>query len=111
MSAARIRTDFWVAAYIRRCEVEGVVAVLRRRGAVEAGAVMIKVDRLDGTSVLLGPAPQSEAAEDGGRSFVPVHRDATIDSAAAELRLKRETGFDPDLWIVEVEDRQGRTHL
>jgi hypothetical protein len=111
MSVARIRTDFWVSAYIRRCEVNGVVAVLRRRGAAEAGAVMIKVDRLDGTSVLLGPAPQSEAADDGGRSFVQVHRDPTVESLDAEARLKREIGFDPDLWIVEVEDRQGRTFL
>ncbi len=111
VSGARIRTDFWVSAYIRRCEVNGVVAVLRRRGAAEAGAVLIKIDRLDGTSVLLGPAPQSEAADDGGRSFVPVHRDEAIESLAAETRMTREIGFDPDLWIVEVEDRQGRSFL
>ena len=72
---------------------------------------MIKIDRLDGTSVLLGPAPQSEAADDGARSFVPVHRDAAIESTAAEARLSWETAFDPDLWIVEVEDRDGRSFL
>ena len=111
MGASRIRTDFWVSAYIRRLGVAGVVAVLRRRGAPEAGAVMIKVDRLDGTAVLFGPAPQSEAAEDGDRTFAPVHRDPQIDAFAAEEKLKREVGFDPDLWIVEVEDREGRAFL
>ena len=111
MSQPRIRTDFWVSAYIRRCEVDGVVAVLRRRGSPESGAVMVKVDRLDGTAVLLGPAPQSEAAEDGGRRFVPVHREPIIEAGAAEERLKRETDFDPDVWIVEVEDRGGRAFL
>jgi hypothetical protein len=100
-----------VSAYIRRCEVEGSVAVLRRRGAPEAGAVMIKVDRLDGTAILLGPVPQSEAGDDGTRSFLPVHRDAVIPASDAEARLKREIGFDPDLWIVEVEDREGRAFL
>ena len=108
---ARVTSDFWVSAYLRRCGVAGVVAVLRRRGAAEAGAVMIKVDRLDGTAVLLAPAPQSEAGADGGRAFIPVHREPAIDAAAAEERLKREVGFDPDLWIVEVEDREGRTFL
>ncbi|RYB06277.1 DUF1491 family protein [Lichenibacterium ramalinae] len=108
---ARVTSDFWVSAYLRRCAVAGVVAVLRRRGAAEAGAVMIKVDRLDGTSSLLGPAPQSEAGEDGERRFAPLHREDAIDSAAAEARLKRETAFDPDLWIVEVEDRAGRAFL
>ena len=107
----RLRTDFWVSAYLRRCGVEGAVAVLRRRGAAEAGAVMIKVDRLDGTATLLGPAPQSEAALDGDRRFLPVHRDDALDGAAAEARLVREVGFDPDLWIVEVEDRAGRSFL
>lgn len=111
MSAARIRTDFWVSAYLRRCGVEGVVAVLRRRGAAEAGAVMVKIDRLDGTAVLLGPTPQSEVAETGERSFAPMHREPHIEAAAVEARLKRETGFDPDLWIVEVEDREGRSFL
>lgn len=111
MSAARIRTDFWVSAYIRRLGVEGVVAVLRRRGAAEAGVVFIKVDRLDGTAVLLGPVAQSEAAEDGGRRFAPLHRDAAIDAGAAEERLAREIRFDPDLWVVEVEDRGGRAFL
>lgn len=111
MGAGRIRTDFWVAAYIRRLGVEGVVAVLGRRGAPEAGAVFIKVDRLDGTAVLLGPAPQSEAAEDGGRSFAPLHREGAIEARAADERLARELRFDPDLWVVEVEDRGGRPHL
>ena len=108
---ARLRTDFWVSAYLRRCAVEGAVAVLRRRGSAESGAVMIKIDRLDGTAILLGPAPQSEAQEDGERSFAPVHREPVIEASAAEARLGREVGFDPDLWIVEVEDRSGRTFL
>ena len=111
MSVARVTSDFWVSAYLRRCAVEGVVAVLRRRGAAEAGAVFIKVDRLDGTAVLLGPAPQSEAGDDGARGFAPLHRDPVIDGLAAEERLKREIAFDPDLWVVEVEDRAGRTFL
>jgi len=109
--SGRLRTDFWASAYIRRCGVEGVVAVLRRRGAAEAGAVMIKIDRLDGTAVLLGPAPQSEAAPDGERRFAPVHRDGSLNVDDAEGRLAREIGFDPDLWIVEVEDRAGRSFL
>ncbi|MGB6656891.1 MAG: DUF1491 family protein, partial [Methylovirgula sp.] len=48
----RIRSDFWVAAYLRRCATAGVTAVLRRRGAAEAGAIFVKVDRLDGSAAL-----------------------------------------------------------
>jgi hypothetical protein len=106
---ARLRSDFWVAAHLRRCAVEGVDAVLRRRGAEEAGAIFVKVDRLDGTASLYGPAPQlfvEEAAE--GRLFAPALTDAPVPDV--EDRLKREIRFDPDLWIVEIDDRAGR-HL
>lgn len=106
----RLRSDIWVAAYLRRCGVEGVAAVLRRRGAAEAGAILVKIDRLDGTGALFGPAPQSEVDHDA-RLFARLHKDDWIDTAALEQRLKREIAFDADLWIVEVEDRLGRSFL
>jgi hypothetical protein len=53
----RVKSSIWVAAYVRRAYVEGAFAVVRRRGADEAGAVFIKIARLDGTAELFGPAP------------------------------------------------------
>ena len=106
----RLRSDIWIAAYLRRCDVEGVTAVLRRRGAAEAGAIFVKIDRLDGVCALFGPAPQSEVAHDA-RLFARMHKEEWVDPATAEARLRREIGFDSDLWIVEVEDRMGRNFL
>ena len=103
----RLRSDIWVAAYLRRCGVEGASAVLRRRGAAEAGAIFVKVDHLNGSATLYGPAPQSIAAEAPHgveRMFARTHAGPLINSDEAEDRLKREIAFDPDLWIVEVED-------
>ena len=106
----RLRSDFWVAAHLRRCAVEGVAAVLRRRGAAEAGAIFVKLDRLDGTASLYGPAPQSFLEEGGGgRLFI-----ALLENVAPyeiEERMRRESRFDPDFWFVEIEDRQGRHFL
>lgn len=108
----RLRSDIFAAALIRRAEAQGAVAVLRRRGAAEAGALFIKLDRLDGRAAVYGPAPQSEALPDGvDRLFSKVHADDFVDPAEAEARLKREIMFDPDLWIVEIEDREGRTFV
>lgn len=107
----RLRADFWVSAYLRRCALEGASAVLRRRGAAEAGAIFVKLDRLDGAAALFGPAPQSEAQEDGQRLFVRLHDGAWIDPAEAELKIARQIKFDPDLWLVETEDRHGRPFL
>jgi hypothetical protein len=108
----RLRSDIFVAAYIRRCAVEGAPAVLRKRGSAEAGAIFIKVDRLDGTCALYGPAPQSAFAQDDlERRFVRLHPAETIPTPDAEERLAREQRFDSDLWIVEVEDRAGLSRL
>jgi hypothetical protein len=103
-----------VAAYLRRCNVEGVFAAVRRHGAEEAGAIFVKINRLDGTGALYGPAPQSafDEAQPADRLFVAlVGRDTPSAEADIETRLTKEIRFDPDLWIIEVEDRAGRNFL
>ncbi len=109
----RLKSGLWVAAYLRRCQVEGLPAVVRRRGAEEAGAVFVRVSRLDGTSDLFGPAPQSafEVAQSGGRAFSSSLASQSAPDADVEAYLARQIKFDPDLWIVEVEDRTGRNLL
>lgn len=107
----RLKADFWVAAFLRRCGVDGLVAVQRRRGAAEAGAIFVKLDCLDGRTALFGPAPPTEASEAGDRFFVRLHKDEWIDPLDAETRLKREVGFDSDIWIVEVENRAGHAPI
>jgi hypothetical protein len=110
----RLKSGIWVAAYLRRCNVEGVFAAVRRRGAEEAGAIFIKVNRLDGTGTLYGPAPQAvfDEAQPADRMFMAqVGRGPPAAEAELEARLVKEIRFDPDLWIVEVEDRAGRNFL
>ncbi len=106
---SRLRSDFWVSAYLRRCSVEGVDAALRRRGAAEAGAVFVKVDRLDGTADLYGPAPQLFVDDSGERLFSRILQG--VMPLDVEERMTRELRFDSDLWLVEVDDRAGRHFL
>jgi len=110
----RLKSGIWVSAYLRRCNVEGVFAAVRRRGAEEAGAIFIKVNRLDGTANLYGPAPQStfDDARPADRFFSAVlGGQSPVADADVEARLQREIRFDPDIWIVEIEDRAGRPFL
>jgi hypothetical protein len=108
----RLRSDIFVSALIRLAETQGAVAMLRRRGAAEAGAIFVKVDRLDGAAALYGPAPQSEQLPAGvARLFTRLHVEEWRDPLAAEERLQREIAFDPDIWIVEIEDRKGRAFV
>ena len=101
----------WVGAYIRRCQAEGAYALVRRRGSPEAGAIFVVLDRLDGTQTLFAPAPQSTVSEEPGMDRVFVAVAGVEDGAAIRERLDREARFDPDFWVVDVEDRQGRHFL
>jgi len=109
----RLKSAIWVAAYVRRCHIEGAFAAVRRRGAEEAGAIFIKLNRLDGTAELFGPAPQSAFGEahPTDRAFSRSLREQPAPESQVEQRLVREIRFDPDAWIVEVEDSAGRHFL
>jgi hypothetical protein len=108
----RLKSSIWVAAYLRRCQGEGVFGAVRRRGAEEAGAVFVKVALLDGSAMLYAPAPQT--AYDGSRPaervFAPISKEP-VPEQSVEERLAKEIRFDPDAWIVETEDRAGRHFL
>jgi hypothetical protein len=108
----RLRSNIWVAAYLRRCQIENVFAVVRRRGAEEAGAIFVKLALLDGRAVLFTPAPQS--AYDESRPSERIFAAASAEpqpEPAVEDRLSKEIRFDPDIWIVEIEDRAGKHFL
>jgi len=107
--SARLTSDFWVAAYVRRCHLAGAYALVRRRGSPEAGAIFLVIDRLDGRNDLYAPAPQAEVENARARTFERVAEG--VDGLAVEERLAREMRFDSDVWIIAVEDREGRAFL
>ena len=82
--------------------------MLRRRGAAEAGAIFIVLDKLNGEQHLFGPAPQSSSAANGERLFAHV---MTGDALTISDKLSRELRFDSDLWIIDLEDREGNPRL
>lgn len=99
----RVTTDLWVSVLLRRVQGEGGFAALLRRGFAEAGAVFIVVQTGAGDTILFGPAPQTsyDDEEDAERRFVEMLR--TADEGDIATQLERETRFDPDAWIVELE--------
>ncbi len=109
----RLKSAIWVAAYVRRCQHEGAYALVRRRGAEEAGAIFIKINRLDGTADLYGPAPQSafDEAHPTDRMFAPCVAKQPVSDADIEAYLTRQFRYDPDVWVIEVDDRAGRHFL
>ena len=104
----RLRTDIWVSALIRQAENAGALVTVAKKGAAEAGTVFLIVDGGDGTSDLYGPAPQSIFDTDRPTDRIFSQLVAASILPDLETRLSSERRFDPDLWIVEIQDRQRR---
>ena len=105
-----VKTEIWVSAYLRRCFANGLFGAVMRKGAAEAGALFVIADLLDGRVQLYGPPPGPVYGEDGERRWVALHR-APVARVEALALLERRLKYDPDLWIVDIEDRNGTALL
>ena len=90
--------------------VQGIFGAVVRKGAEEAGAVHVIVNHLDGTCHLFGPAPGASHDEAGERLWIEEVAPPKGPPDAMAL-LERRIRADPDIWIVEVEDRGGTAGL
>jgi len=100
----RLATELWVAAYMRRATVHGDPVVLARRGDATRGAVLLKLNRFErGWQVL------SQARDPAGR--LGWIAGAAAAEAEADAYIARALARDPDLWVLEVEDRAVRHPL
>jgi hypothetical protein len=100
----RLTAEFWVQAYLTRLRLQDIPAFVVAHGDNTAGAVLIKLNTLDGQAVAF---QRSFDLMTGMRTWVELSRG---DEASVDAALTRQRGFDPDLWVIEVEDRKGR-HL
>ncbi|RMA40783.1 MULTISPECIES: DUF1491 family protein [Paracoccaceae] len=100
----RLTAEFWVHAYLARLRLADIPAFVTARGDATAGTVLIKVNTLDGQAKAF---QRSFDLMTGERAWIVLAEGA---DAEVEAALARQRGYDPDLWVIEVEDRAGR-HL
>src|SRR5438132_169080 len=112
----RLKSAIWVSAYLRRRHLDGTLALVRRRGAEEAGAVFVKINLFDGTAELHGPAPQTtyevarpspgraRAAQAGDEPRCGLARESVVKLGEIEHARDRLT----DHRIEEQQDAQDR---
>ncbi|MDH2328537.1 DUF1491 family protein [Cereibacter sp. SYSU M97828] len=101
----RLTADFWVRAYLARLRLADIPAFITSKGDATAGAVLVKLATLDGKAQAF---QRSFDLMTGDRAWVVLAEGAEPEVDAA---VARQRGFDPDLWVIEIEDRQGRTLL
>lgn len=101
----RLKASFWVSAYRKRLEMNDISCFVVRHGDDSAGAVLIKLNTLDGKACVY---QRSFDLMTGERSWVVLTEG---EEPLCDQAIARQSSFDPDLWVLEVEDRQGRHML
>ncbi|MEZ8015501.1 MAG: DUF1491 family protein [Ascidiaceihabitans sp.] len=101
---AKLTSRFWVDAYLTRLRVFDIPAFVVAHGDDTGGAVLVKLSTLDGKAALF---QRSFDLMTGERSWLELTSGSNLDVDAS---IDRQKGFDPDVWVIEVEDRSGR-HL
>jgi hypothetical protein len=100
----RLTSNFWVSAYLARLRLADIPAFVLHHGDDTAGAVLVKLNTLDGRAQAFQRSFNLLSGERAWISLAEGH-EPEVDAAIA-----RQRQFDPDLWVLEVEDKQGR-HL
>lgn len=95
---------------MRKCNGQGKFCTVAAKGAAEAGAIFVIINRLDGRFHLFGPAPGPAFDDHGDRRFIEELPFPATEADVTTLLVRRRK-FDSDLWIVEVEDRDGTAGL
>jgi hypothetical protein len=106
VTVPRLKAGIFVRALIRRAEVSGASAYVLKKGIEESGAIILKIARPDGTSLVLSQARRGE-----GELVWVKPLGGSTDEEAARIWFDKQMKFDPDLWIVEIEDRKGQTFV
>ena len=100
----RLTAEIWVSAYLTRLRLVEIPAFVVKRGDNTAGAVLVKLNTLDGKACCF---QRSFDLMTGDRKWVVL---VEGDEALVDQSVTKQRGFDPDLWVIEVEDKQGH-HL
>ena len=100
-----LNSDLWVGALIRRAQIEGASATVVRRGDARAGTAIVKAYN---TSTREARLFTEAFGSDGDRLWI---QPVTGSESELDAYVERQIGYDPDIWVVEIEDRQGRHFL
>jgi len=103
MADERIPTHIWVEAELRRCSAAGTPAIVVHKGERMGGAVMLKTFQPG-----VGCRLMSQMRDlDGRLAWYPAHKEEVIPEPDADERIRRAVDRDPDLWVIEIETRDG----
>ena len=103
MTEDRIPTELWVTAHMRQCMTKGIPVTISHKGEASGGTVMVKIFIAGQGCKLLNQTRDM----DGKMGWMDVFDGEIVEERKADDYIRRTTQRDPDVWVIEVEDKSG----
>jgi hypothetical protein len=103
----RLKSEVRVQAWLRRAAGFGLMATVARKGEPESGTVLLKIMRLPVGCEVYSPM----TGPDGQPAWLSAFPKGPVKEAEADAYLQRQTKYDPDMWVLEIEDPKGQFAL
>lgn len=100
----RLPTELWVGAHLRALHARNIPVYVVRKGALASGTVMLKIVMPGKTCKLLNQSRDI----DGNMGWMDMFDGEIVDEAKADAYIQRSMSRDPDLWVIEIEDKSGQ---
>lgn len=102
---SQLKTSLWVSALLRRAQVAGASGFVMAKGDPDAGIALVKISTLDGLAMAYFPERNYETGERIWRAT------DLMPEREVDAQILARAGGDPDVWRVEIEDKEGRSFL
>ena len=102
-----LNTGLWVMAQVRICDRNFIPAAIVRRGDSGAGTVLLKLNRFEEGVTVYTQASSTGEEPLWSRGTGP----NPVSEAEADAYIARQVKYDPDVWVLEIEDRRGQYKL
>lgn len=100
MDAGRLPTAVWVEAVLANVTAQGLYYYIPNRGDQSTGLILLKLNALSGSCRLL----TQQRNFDGDLVWVNALPDEAPNEQDADAYIERAIKYDPDLWVIEIED-------
>ena len=104
MERDRLKSGIWIQAQIRLCAIANLATYVVKKGDTDAGAIFLRINTLDGTSCIYSQTRDMS----GEIAWSQAGGGEPMDDMVAHEYLEKQQKYDPDLWILEIEDPKGK---